>query len=156
MFWTVLATICALVLGWSYYQRVSQQKKATVTPVDRLKNALLSYALHKVSTDRIDSPIVDYASMDGSKLPPMSGCDMSNACFTYIFDRDEFKNSLFYTPHMEKKLDAIEKYIQKHLGSDDQVQQFFDKFAKLHSHEQETPATIESHAVDESSLDSLQ
>lgn len=98
--------------------------------VESLKNALLSFAIARVYRDKFDDLNMDYKSFDGSKLPMMSGCSLTNACFTYIQDKRELRQSVFYTQHMENKIDAIEKFIKAHLNSTESVVDFFETFIK--------------------------
>lgn len=111
--------ICATVL--------EEIKKATpYTPVDKLKNALLSFALMEVKHADVNSGLnMNYADYTGDELPAMSGCSIENACFTYMLNKD---SSPFYTKHMEQKTKAIEKYLQHHLNTDEKVLTFFQDF----------------------------
>ena len=89
--------------------------------VEDLKNALLAYALCMVQKqDPKFQPSfnMNYAAMDGSELPMFSGCDVSNACFSYFSD----------IAIIQEKQKAIQKYLDKNLASKEQVEAFFDKF----------------------------
>lgn len=96
--------------------------------VEALKNGLLSYALNKVKKDDFDHLNFAYQKFDGTKLPSMSGHNMVNACISYIIDKQEFKKTLFYTPHMESKLDAIDKYLENNFDTDTKVIDFMEAF----------------------------
>lgn len=98
------------------------------TPLDRLKNALLTFAL--MTTNKEDMAILDlnYDKYNGDKFPALSGSSFPHACYTYIFNRRDFRGSLMYSKQYEYKLDAIEKYLNKHLSSEDRVLDFFIKF----------------------------
>jgi hypothetical protein len=96
--------------------------------VEALKNGLLSYALNKVKKDDFDHLNFAYQNFDGTKLPSMSGCDLVNACTSYIIDKHEFRQSRFYTPHMESKVDAIDKYLEKNFDTDTKVIDFMEAF----------------------------
>jgi len=97
-----------------------------------LKNGLLSYALLKTSPEEdLKDFNMNYKSFDGNKLPMFSGYSTSNACLSYIIDKEDFKKSLFYTPIMEDKIIAIEKYLEKNFDSDKKVADFFDMFVEL-------------------------
>lgn len=97
---------------------------ATKAPVERLKDALLSFALAKTCEKNMSKDMF-YEKYDGTKLPMISGTSLTNACFTYIVDINEVKNSPIYT---ESKLNAIYKYINKNLNTDDKVVVFFENF----------------------------
>jgi len=47
---------------------------------------------------------------------------------SYIIDSNEFKKSKFYSPMMECKLYAIEKYLSTNFDTDEKVHQFFKEF----------------------------
>ncbi len=100
--------------------------------VDHLKNALLSLALMRCRQKDIDADMdMDYGQYDGGKLPHYSGCSVENACMSYIIDRREFRKDPWYTAHMERKIDAIEKYLRTQFDSDAKVVAFFNEFEKL-------------------------
>ncbi len=119
--------IIGIYIVWYVLNRLMKQRPHH-QPIDLLKNALLSYALLKVKNKDIDHFNMNYRAFDGTKLPMMSGCDISNACFTYILDK---KSSPWYTSNMIAKSNAIDKYIEHNLGTEQQVQEFFDDFMKF-------------------------
>jgi hypothetical protein len=82
--------------------------------VETLKNALLSYALLKVY--KSNELNLDYQSFTGDKLPAFSGCNLINACFTYI------------QPYADDKQDAINKFLDANLSSDKDIINLFDDF----------------------------
>jgi hypothetical protein len=91
--------------------------------VEDLKNALLSFALivNKEKDPNLRLSLnMNYAGMDGTELPEFSGCDVQNACFTYLTS-----NVI-----MEEKVKAIHRYLDKNLNSEKQIVEFFDKFVK--------------------------
>jgi hypothetical protein len=98
--------------------------------VESLKNGLLSYALSQVKKDDFDHFNFAYQNFNGTKLPSMSGCNIVNACTSYIIDKQEFRKTLFYSPHMESKLDAIDKYLDTHFDTDIKVNEFMEAFIK--------------------------
>ena len=123
MFFLVILTVIILFLIY----RQNTKKATTNTHVEKLKNALLSYALQQVYSDKFDLNM-NYASFDGSTLPHMSGSSLENGCYTYIIDKNEFRKSMFYTKHMEDKVVAIEKFLAQHIDSQDATFDFLDKF----------------------------
>ena len=110
----------------------------SMSATSRLKNALLSYALLKVKKDDfvgldsgvsfvdLTTPIINYKTYDGDKLPRLHGFSIVNALMSYIVKPN--KSFFYYTDHMNDKYNAIEKYIQKHLATDAQVIDFFQTF----------------------------
>lgn len=98
--------------------------------IEQLKNALLSYALNTIKiNDPNFKPFsdfrMDYENFDGTQLPMFSGCDITNACFTYIKQCEE--TNLY----MEDKQIAIQKYLIKNLNTSEQIVNFFNKFVEL-------------------------
>lgn len=91
--------------------------KRASDPLDQLKSALLSYALHQVHGDNVDDSNMHYASFDGSKLPVLSGYDILNACMSY-----------YNKTTRNEKHNAIVRYLQKNLSTREQVEQFFQTF----------------------------
>jgi hypothetical protein len=104
--------------------------KINTKPIDKLKNALLTYALVQVYTNKFDDANFNYSSFDGTRLPSMSGFSFENACFSYIIDKNEFKNSLMFSKPMLDKIIAIEKFLDTNLNTNDAVQTFFETFVK--------------------------
>lgn len=91
--------------------------------VEDLKNALLSFALiiNKEKDPNLRLSLnMNYAGMDGTELPEFSGCNVQNACFSYLVS-----NVI-----MDEKVKAIHRYLDKNLGSEEQILQFFDKFVE--------------------------
>lgn len=111
-----------ICFGWLLFRN----KRETLISIEKLKNALLSHMLMKVGD--IEYNNYEYHKFDGSKLPIFSGYNISNACFSYIFDINEFKNNMFYSSVMESKLFAINKYIEKNLNTDNKVLLYFEKY----------------------------
>lgn len=120
--------LCICILHVSHRKNREEQKNKNV---EALKNALLSYALHQVKKGDVDRFNFAYNTFDGTKLPPMSGCDTVNACTTYIIDKQEFKRSPWYTPQMESKLVAIDKYLDMQFDSDAKVVDFVEDFINM-------------------------
>jgi hypothetical protein len=85
----------------------------------------------KVKKNDIDNLQMNYSNFDGTKLPMFSGYDIINSCMTYIQDKDDLKNGLFYSKHMETKIDAIDKYLVKQFDTDSKIIDFFDKFINI-------------------------
>jgi hypothetical protein len=114
---------CALSIYGAHI--VIERDRERRRPIESLKNALLTLALMRVrSKDRDDLNTF----FDGTKLPMLSGCDHTNACFSYIGGRAEFRRSPFYTKQMERKHDAIDMYLKRNLGMHEQVEDFFKAF----------------------------
>ena len=98
--------------------------------IEKLKNALLSYALNTIKhADPDFNPAtdfrLDYGNFDGTTLPIFSGCNIENACFTYINDNKQ------PISQMEEKQIAIRKYLMKNLNSEVQIVEFFRKFVDI-------------------------
>jgi hypothetical protein len=102
------------------------------TPLEKLKNALLTLALVEVKKEDMAGLDMNYAKYDGSKFPALSGSSLVHACYTYIFNRALFQKSPMFTEMYESKLDAIEKYLKLHLKSEDQTMDLFEKFCEKH------------------------
>jgi hypothetical protein len=96
-------------------------------PIERLKNALLTFAIISVNKDDMAGLDFDYNSYNGSKYPALSGSSIENACFSYIFNVKKLKTSGWYSPNYASKMNAIQKYLDKNLSTDDQVFSFFRK-----------------------------
>jgi hypothetical protein len=98
------------------------------TSVDRLKNALLSFAL--MNAGNVDSmPSYNFDTYDGTTLPAFAGYDLPNACFSYLDIESVGGVNL-----LEEKQDVIHKYLQKQLDTDEKVEEFFRSFlSKLQS-----------------------
>jgi hypothetical protein len=102
--------------------------------VEKIKNALLSYALFKVCKDDIDEINKDYKSFDGTKLPMLSGFSTENACYSYVVPKEEYENNVFHSDVMASKMEAIDKYFAKNFGSDGKAMNFFVKFLDIINH----------------------
>jgi hypothetical protein len=97
--------------------------------VKALKNALLTLAMLTVHRDCIcDKPTAGYAAMDGATLPNAAGCHLANACFTYMPDRGGLRADPWYTRVMEDKLDAIERFIARHIDTTEKAEELFEIF----------------------------
>lgn len=78
----------------------------------RLSEAALTLLLTKAWSDKfVKVPDLRYSEYDGSKLPGPSGYSLANACLTYV-------------SHGGAKSRAIERFLDKHLRTYDQVEQF--------------------------------
>lgn len=121
-----LCIIITILIGYILLFRRKEQKKKKL---EQLKNALLTFAMTKVFDDSFEKgPIT--INYDGSVLPPLSGYNMSNACFSYIIDSDEFKKHPWHTEAIARKHKAIERFLDINLNTSEQVQEFFNKFVK--------------------------
>ena len=63
---------------------------------------------------------LNYSAYNGTMLPPFSGCSIENACFSYFSD-----GGVFRTQHMIDKVNAIHRYINQNLKTEDDVYKFF-------------------------------
>ena len=85
--------------------------------IELLKNALLAHALFTISKEDLGSHLnVNYDSFDGTKLPHLSGCNLENALMSYIVDA------------IPGKKNAIDKYLDSHISTDDEAYTFLKKF----------------------------
>ena len=96
--------------------------------IESLKNALLTFALQIGAKDDIEYNNMNYDVFNGNTLPSMSGCDLLNACMSYIIDRSEFRRDPWYTKNMDQKSIAIEKYLAKKFATSNDTDAFFLKF----------------------------
>ena len=121
-----IGIVLGFVLGMTLFYNIHQY--IGDTHVSKLKNALLALALTKIKNNDFNTDL-NYLAYDGSQLPPLSGCSTENACFTYIL-----KNPLylpFYSQHMDRKQEAICKYLEKHLNTKEQILAFFKTFVEI-------------------------
>lgn len=129
-FTIIIIIILVIYIAFLLYTKFQQSSKNK--HIEQLKNALLSYALLKTSNGKelreLKNFDMNYKNFDGTRLPMFSGCSTSNACFSYIIDKEDFRKDLFYTPVMEDKIVAIEKYLEKNFDSDKKIEEFFNKF----------------------------
>lgn len=109
--------------------------------IEILKNALLSFALSRVNQNDFDNRNMDYATFDGTKLPMMSGYDLTNSLCSYIVDKREFRKDLFYTRSMEDKITAIEKYLAKNFDSHEKIEAFLNSFVSQLPNKKESEST---------------
>ena len=117
--------IIIIILLITYIIYLHYRQKQRDTHLEQLKNALLTYFVMIIFKDQIETgPIT--TNFDGTKLPPLSGANTKHACFTYIIDETSFRKSTFYTPSMLKKHIAIQKFLELHLNTSEQVSKFFD------------------------------
>ncbi|MEX0598477.1 MAG: hypothetical protein WD512_18490 [Candidatus Paceibacterota bacterium] len=90
---------------------VSKQRQDL--PTHKIAEAVLAAVLTKKYQDKMDEND-DYASYDGSKLPYPSGMSIAHALRTYI-------------SHGGNKTEAIEKFIDMYLRTDEQLNKFLDE-----------------------------
>lgn len=122
------------------------------TALDKLKNALLTLALMKVNEKDIAHLNYDYQSFDGTQLPSISGCSIVNGCFSYIINKFNFRfNNFMYSEMMMDKLKAIDRYLNRNLGTDKQVQEFFTVYITQQQQQGEDDNMEE--VVDEQKMD---
>jgi hypothetical protein len=118
------------LITYHLYKSFFQQKTKSNKSLEALKNCLLAHALMRTKRADFDDLNMNYASFDGTKLPMMSGCDASNACFTYIITKEDFRKNPFYTRMMEGKIDAVDRYLKRNFDTDEKVSAFFDEYMK--------------------------
>lgn len=109
------------LLRWRSPGLDEDEKNETVA---LLKNALLADALFRHrSADFVadDTNDAQFAAYDGSVLPRPAGVDYCHACWTYLLPRRIDRNTPLYTPSMERKSDAVRKYLCEKLSSDDEA-----------------------------------
>lgn len=100
-------------------------------PVELLKNALLAFALSTVYQSKglvEESSKMNYCGYDGTKLPRMNGCDLSNACFSFIESPQQAAKGPWGSQRMVDRANAIQKFISVNLSTEKQVIEFFDAF----------------------------
>jgi hypothetical protein len=107
-------------------------------PVEMLKNALLACALATVYHSKggvVERTDVDDASYDGTKLPSMNGCNISNACFTFIESPQHAARGPWGSQFRVDKANAVQKYIKANLSTEQEVDAFFIVFVEsLHQY----------------------
>jgi len=121
------------MIGLYYLVRKYKNCENDSTPLERLKNALLTFALVNIKKEDMAKLCYDYENFNGDKFPALSGSSLAHACYTYIFNRSTFRKSIMYSKAMENKLDAIEKYLNLHLNTQEQTLEFFEKFCEKHT-----------------------
>lgn len=131
MVWLKIALIIGIVLYYIYKKCVSVKAKKDNENLEALKNSLLAFALMKCRRKDFDDFNMKYGSFNGTKLPMMSGCSLSNACFSYIITKEDFRNGPWYSRGMEEKIDAIEKYLRNNFDTSKKVESFFDEFIRV-------------------------
>jgi LytS/YehU family sensor histidine kinase len=131
MFPYIIVSVCSGITAYYVYKIIFDKQKTSKPhePLECLKNALLAHALVKIRYNDMNNSM-NYASFDGTKLPMLSGCSVANACFSYIISKQEFRKGPFYSQIMESKIDAIEKYLNKNLDTDEKVVSFFDDYVE--------------------------
>ena len=124
-----LTCIAGSYIGFLRYKRHTAKQKQdedddsiTTEYINILKNALLTYALFKTRKhDFIDCDISSH-EFDGDKLPMLSGYDLINALFTYMFTPE------FGSIEARSKNEAINKYLKRSFADETQVIEFVSDF----------------------------
>jgi hypothetical protein len=134
---TVVSFVCGLVIGLttgivSTIKKLDSEKYDDFTPIEKLKNALLTFALVDIKMNDMAGLNLNYPDYKGDKYPALSGSSITDACYTYIFNRNAFRNNLMYTKTYENKLDAIEKYLKKNLNTEKQTYELLTSFCEKH------------------------
>jgi heat shock protein HspQ len=117
---TSLPVIAGVFLGIPLGVLLTRRHRMSIKPpkseiLEKLKNALLSFAIMKTWSEDPD-------------LPRFSGCNTANACFTYIMEDREFRRSPFFTYIMETKNKRVRDYIAARLSTEKDVLGFFEDF----------------------------
>ena len=86
-------------------------------PTEQLGEAALTLLLMKLYKDDL-SDDMSYENYDGKRLPYPSGGCLANACLTFI-------------KHGGDKSRAIEKFLDKHLRSCENIEMFLQRAAAL-------------------------
>jgi hypothetical protein len=136
----IIVFIFGLMMGVKMMDYVQKSKEET--PVEKLKNALLTLMLLTVKSDDFSKGLnLNYSGYNGDELPSLSGCSMENDCFTYIQKKEALRYTPFYTKQMEHKIEAVEKYLEKNLDTSEKVLEAFTTFLKTieKSSEEKTP-----------------
>lgn len=108
--------ICC-VLCYGLLRIVTKMDERRREPIDKLKDALLAYAIGYVWADKIDSGMnMDYEGYDGTMLPCYSGRDDLDAYMRYFRDGGSDRRM------------AIQRFIDNNLGSNVKVAKFFESF----------------------------
>jgi hypothetical protein len=137
--YSIIASFVIYII-FNLFKSILRSKQKSNKYVEKLKNALLSYALLQIG--KTDNELnFDYSKFDGNLLPEFSGCSTPNACFTYILDKAEFKKNHFYSPRMMEKLNAIERYLDKNLCDEEKIKVFFETFVDFY--DKKTVSTVE-------------
>ena len=123
--------IVGYVMGITHITRIFMEERE-YSPLDRLKNALLTFSIFNTNKEDMAGLDLNYDKYTGDKFPALSGSSFPHACYTYIFDRSNFRRNLMYPKQYEYKLDAIEKYLEKNFKTEVQVLDFFIKFCEKH------------------------
>jgi hypothetical protein len=89
-------------------------KQRQELPTQKIAEAVLAAVLMKKYKDKMDDSNEDYASYDGTKLPYPAGMSVSHALLTYI-------------SHGGNKTEAIEKFIDLHLRTPEQLTKFLNE-----------------------------
>jgi hypothetical protein len=115
-----------VILGYASGVLSKRSNVYTDGNIEKLKNALLSYALLRTCKEDIDDEDFDYEAYDGSALPMFLGRTLEDACFSYITDYEDHHA-------FQMRTSAISKYIYKNLASECNAFEFFVKFLdKVH------------------------
>ena len=139
MFGLATGCVAGSMIGWCvviYLQRQGFFDKVeppvsssdSSNPLDKLKNALLTLVLISSRKQDMEGLNFDYDGYTGDTFPALSGSSVPHACFSYIFNQAEFKQSPMYSAMYSKKMDAINKYLQKNVATQDQALTLFIDF----------------------------
>lgn len=102
--------------------------KEAKSSIDGLKNALLTHAMAIVCANDFDGSTTPYAEYNGNALPPLTGYNITNACFSYMNMREAAPEESWRGSIMRDKHIAIQKYLARQLGSPTQAAMFFEAY----------------------------
>ena len=92
---------------------------ARVDKFEHVKNAMFTLGLMIVYKDSVSNNPV-YDEYDWTELPSLSGCDMANALISYMYAG--------HSGTMYKKSLAIKRFLDKHICSDEQQEEFIMRY----------------------------
>lgn len=95
-------------------------KTINMSYVDSLKNSLFTLMLLKMNKTDFEEDNYNYASYDGSKLPPLSGYSLLNASSTYMNNYN-----------LPSKDIAINKYFKRMFNSTYQINAFINRTIEM-------------------------
>lgn len=132
----MLQYIIGVLVGFISYAVYNVIYERANTPIELLKNALLTYALTKIKSTDFHCNF-NYTEFDGTKLPTLSGYNVPNACFSYMSKFSYIsplhsKNYSYFNPlyskNMAAKTHAIEKYLKQNLNTNEKILHFFEQY----------------------------
>ena len=114
MFINLLCFMTGIITAYGMQKCLTKYSPYT----DKVKNALLGYALYKVFSKKIDDGSKEY---DGSKLPKYSDKELSDAMIRYYF----------YEKITDEKKKAIENFIDINVYTKQECVVFLNRFFNI-------------------------